>query len=105
MLRAPLAPVAGCFGAGVALKNLLFRRGLLRTEEVPGLRILSVGNLTVGGAGKTPVVAFLAERLQRSQEPSLPSSAAVTAGAPATCVSWWRGPGRLPLAPGGGGGG
>ncbi len=65
LLRTPLAPAAGCFRAGVALRNLLFDAGLRRTQAVPGLRVLSVGNLTAGGAGKTPVVAFLAERLQR----------------------------------------
>ncbi|MGO9063480.1 MAG: tetraacyldisaccharide 4'-kinase [Myxococcaceae bacterium] len=65
-LRAPLAPVAGVFAAGVALRNLLFDSGLRRIEAVAGLRVLSVGNLTAGGAGKTPVVAFLAERLLRT---------------------------------------
>ena len=62
-VRAPLAPLAAGFAAAVAARNLLFQKGLLRAESVPGLRVLSVGNLTVGGAGKTPVVAYLAERL------------------------------------------
>ena len=62
-LRAPLAPFAAGFAAGVAARNLLYDKRLLRAEVVAGLRILSVGNLTAGGAGKTPVVAFLAERL------------------------------------------
>jgi tetraacyldisaccharide 4'-kinase len=66
VLRAPLAPLAGCFRAGVALRNLLFDSGLRPTKGVPGLGVLSVGNLTAGGAGKTPVVAFLAERLQQA---------------------------------------
>ena len=62
-LGATLAPVEGCFRAGVAARNFLFEKGVLAAETVEGLRILSVGNLTAGGAGKTPVVAFLAERL------------------------------------------
>ncbi|MGO9831790.1 MAG: tetraacyldisaccharide 4'-kinase [Myxococcaceae bacterium] len=66
LLRVPLAPLSACFSAGVRLRNLLFESGLWRTQAVAGLRVLSVGNLTVGGAGKTPVVAFLAERLQRT---------------------------------------
>ena len=63
VLGATLAPAAGVFRAAVAARSLLFERGLLAAETVEGLRILSVGNLTAGGAGKTPVVAFLAERL------------------------------------------
>jgi tetraacyldisaccharide 4'-kinase len=63
LLGATLAPAAGLFRAVVAARSLLFERGLLAAETVEGLRVLSVGNLTAGGAGKTPVVAFLAERL------------------------------------------
>jgi tetraacyldisaccharide 4'-kinase len=65
VLLAPLAPAAGCFAAGVAARNLLFDAGVLGGEVVQGLRVVSVGNLTAGGAGKTPVVAFLAEGLLR----------------------------------------
>lgn len=68
VLRAPLAPAAGCFRAAVAARNLLFDTGVLAEEAVAGLRVLSVGNLTAGGAGKTPVVAYLAERLLRAGE-------------------------------------
>src|SRR5262249_36744180 len=41
-------------------------RGWLKAERVPGLRVISVGNVQVGGAGKTPVVRALAERLVAS---------------------------------------
>jgi tetraacyldisaccharide 4'-kinase len=66
LLQAPLAPAAALFRAAVAARNGLFATGVLRTEAVEGLRVLSVGNLTAGGAGKTPVVAFLAEQLARA---------------------------------------
>jgi tetraacyldisaccharide 4'-kinase len=66
VLGATLAPAAGLFRAAVAARSLLFERGLLAAETVEGLRILSVGNLTAGGAGKTPVVAFLAQQLLAS---------------------------------------
>lgn len=65
VLGLSLSPLAGCYRVGVAARNRLYESGLLRTEALPGLRVISVGNLTVGGAGKTPVVAFLAERLLR----------------------------------------
>jgi tetraacyldisaccharide 4'-kinase len=66
LLHAPLAPAAALFRAGVAARNGLFDRGLLHAEGVDGLSVLSVGNLVAGGAGKTPVVAFLAQRLAQS---------------------------------------
>jgi len=66
LLRSPLALAAGWIGANVHARNWLYDRGLLRTERVEGLRVVSVGNLTAGGAGKTPVVIHLAERLLRA---------------------------------------
>src|SRR5262249_40522604 len=64
LLLAPLALAEGAFLAGVALRTAAYARGWARRTGVGGLRIVSVGNLTVGGAGKTPVVRALAERLQ-----------------------------------------
>jgi len=52
------------FRAGVALRILAYRRGWLRTRRL-NCPVISVGNLSVGGTGKTPVVAFLAETLLR----------------------------------------
>jgi len=45
------------------VRNCLFDRGVLRSWR-PRCRVVSVGNLTVGGTGKTPMVAWLAEFLQ-----------------------------------------
>lgn len=66
LLRSPLALVAGWIGANVLVRNWLYDVELLGAKRVEGLRVVSVGNLTAGGAGKTPVVAFLAERLLRA---------------------------------------
>ncbi len=56
-----LAPAALCFLLAVKLRGFG-----LRPIEVPGLQVVSVGNLVVGGAGKTPVVEFLARWAQRT---------------------------------------
>jgi tetraacyldisaccharide 4'-kinase len=50
------------FGVGVALRNKCFDWGIFASEEL-GVPTISVGNLSVGGAGKTPVVAHIARYL------------------------------------------
>lgn len=53
-----LSPLALLFGIGVAVKSLLYSTGLLKgvSFDIP---VINVGNLTVGGAGKTPHVEYL----------------------------------------------
>jgi tetraacyldisaccharide 4'-kinase len=58
-----LAPLAAIYGGAVGLRNTLYDRGLLRIAHVPAT-VLSVGNLTVGGSGKTPTALWLAEVLR-----------------------------------------
>lgn len=59
---AALAPAELLYRALVAARRAAYERGLLR-RAVPPLPVLAVGNLLVGGAGKTPVTAYLARRL------------------------------------------
>jgi tetraacyldisaccharide 4'-kinase len=56
-------PLTGLYGAATALRNTLFDRGALssRRLEQP---VVSVGNLSAGGAGKTPFVIALGEQLK-----------------------------------------
>jgi tetraacyldisaccharide 4'-kinase len=60
-----LYPLSLLFRAGVALRRLLYRSGALRAERLP-VPVIVVGNTTVGGTGKTPLVLWLAARLLES---------------------------------------
>ncbi len=58
-----LLPLSWCYGVGVKLRNLLFETGALKSRsfQVP---VISVGNITVGGTGKTPHVEYLVNVLK-----------------------------------------
>ena len=60
-----LLPLTWLFGALVALRRWLYRRGVLASLH-PGVPVIVVGNLNAGGSGKTPFVIWLVEWL-RSQ--------------------------------------
>jgi len=49
------------YGLLIRLRNLLYDMGLFRVRRAAA-KVISVGNLTVGGTGKTPLVAYLVER-------------------------------------------
>ncbi len=59
-----LRPLALAFRAGVELRIAAYRRGWLKTRRLDR-PVISVGNLTVGGTGKTPLVEWLAKSLLR----------------------------------------
>jgi tetraacyldisaccharide 4'-kinase len=61
--RSLLLPVSALFGAAVRVRNSLYDRHVfaVRTPRIPAV---SIGNLSVGGTGKTPVSSWLALRLQ-----------------------------------------
>jgi tetraacyldisaccharide 4'-kinase len=60
-VRALLAPAEALYGAVIAARGKLYDLGILRATEFP-VPVLSVGNLSVGGTGKTPVAAWFARR-------------------------------------------
>jgi tetraacyldisaccharide 4'-kinase len=64
-LRLLLMPLGWLFAFGVALRNRAYDRGWLVTVSA-GLPTIGVGNLTVGGTGKTPLAAWLAARLREA---------------------------------------
>jgi tetraacyldisaccharide 4'-kinase len=57
-----LRPLSGLFRLGVGARNLGYRVGLLRARRAP-MPIVSVGNLVVGGTGKTPFTLWLSRSL------------------------------------------
>jgi tetraacyldisaccharide 4'-kinase len=59
-----LGPVSLLFGGAVALRRALYRAGIFRSVRLP-VPVVVVGNITVGGSGKTPLVAALVRALSR----------------------------------------
>jgi tetraacyldisaccharide 4'-kinase len=57
--RLLLLPLSAVYGIVVASRVALYRLGVLRRRSLP-LPAVAVGNLTVGGAGKTPLAAWIA---------------------------------------------
>jgi tetraacyldisaccharide 4'-kinase len=71
LLRAALTPLEWAWRGGVAVRNALYDAGVLvaRDTAVPAI---SIGNLSVGGTGKTPVASFIARRLhERGARPAI----------------------------------
>lgn len=62
-LRAGAAACSCLYGLGAWGRRSLYDRGWLQAKRLP-VPVLSLGNLVVGGVGKTPLTAFLAQRCQ-----------------------------------------
>jgi tetraacyldisaccharide 4'-kinase len=62
LVRLLLWPLSGLYGAVTQFRAWLYARGIFKQKRLRR-PIISVGNLTVGGTGKTPLVIWLAERL------------------------------------------
>ncbi len=62
VLRALFAPLAGVYGAIVGARNRMYENGRLEIRRLDAA-VISVGNITAGGTGKTPMVQWIAERL------------------------------------------
>jgi subfamily B ATP-binding cassette protein MsbA len=59
-----LAPFGYLFGMLVGLRRFLYQAGVLRVRKFP-VPVIVIGNITVGGTGKTPLVIWLAEHLKK----------------------------------------
>jgi len=59
-----LLPLAALFRRGVAFRDIAYTRGWVKTRRLDR-PVVSVGNLSVGGTGKTPLVMLIARMLSR----------------------------------------
>src|SRR6185295_958328 len=62
LVQRALFPLAVLYGCAVGLRTVLYETGWLSCRQLP-CRVESVGNLTAGGTGKTPVVIALVQWL------------------------------------------
>src|SRR6185503_7633483 len=63
----PLSPLGWIYGFVADARNSLYDRQIFRSEALGALTV-SIGNLTVGGTGKTPLVAYVARLLSDNGE-------------------------------------
>lgn len=61
-------PLAALYGAAVRTRNELYDRGTLTLSHLQG-PVVSIGNITVGGSGKTPFLILLGELLKKQGIP------------------------------------
>lgn len=70
-LRAVLLPLSVLYEGAARVRAGLYSQGIFRSRRLGGV-VISVGNLTVGGTGKTPMVLWLAEKLAaEGQQPAI----------------------------------
>ncbi len=62
-----LLPLSFLYGLGVRLRNWLFDKGFLRSKSFP-LPVIGIGNITVGGTGKTPHTEYLVRLLSEHRK-------------------------------------
>ena len=62
-IKKGLLPLSWLYGIGVGFRKLLFEMNILKTRSYK-TPVISVGNITVGGTGKTPHVEYLVRLLK-----------------------------------------
>jgi tetraacyldisaccharide 4'-kinase len=67
VVRLLLLPFSLLYGIAVSLRNALYRIGVLKSVRF-NIPVISVGNLSVGGAGKSPHIEYLIRWLDQYLE-------------------------------------
>jgi len=57
-------PLSLIYKAGIAVLYAIYQKGIFRSHSLP-VKVISVGNITLGGTGKTPLVCMIAQMLQK----------------------------------------
>ena len=63
LIQILLLPVSWCYGFVMMIRNLLFDMGVIPTERFD-IPVISIGNLSMGGTGKTPHIEYLVRLLK-----------------------------------------
>ncbi len=64
-LKIILAPFVLFYGFTISVRNLFFDKSVFKSEKV-NAKVISVGNINVGGSGKTPLVIYVTNLLKNS---------------------------------------
>ena len=64
-LKTLLTPLVPLYAAIIYIRNLFFDKSVFKSEKVSA-KVISVGNITVGGSGKTPLVIYVTNLLKNS---------------------------------------
>jgi tetraacyldisaccharide 4'-kinase len=67
MIIHPLKPLSLIYDAATSIRNKFYETEFFKTEKLSA-KFVSIGNITVGGTGKTPLVAFTAKILAEKGE-------------------------------------
>ena len=66
IIQTMLLPISIVYGFIIYIRNVCYDSGIFSIKKIDSCKIISVGNISVGGTGKTPVVKFLADYLYRN---------------------------------------
>jgi tetraacyldisaccharide 4'-kinase len=67
MVKIFLYPLSWLYGLAIAIRNRAYDLGILKSKEF-NVPVISIGNITVGGTGKTPHVEYLTNLLKEKYE-------------------------------------
>ncbi len=67
ILRLIFLPLVPVYAVVIAVRNFLFDKKIFKCKPVKA-KVISVGNITVGGSGKTPTVIYITSLLKKSEK-------------------------------------